>query len=366
MDLMTAGTTYQQLKSKYQDFRAPTVRLVVDGTDLTESLKTRLSRVTADLTCGYAASGISFDVVGEYDYEQTAFSAKGAAKVLQLGARVELQLGYIRTETVFSGLIAEVRYEFEEDDAPYLHVECMDAKCLLMKMQRLEIRSERKIAPLVNALLGAQPVSTYLTGREVSLQEAEREPQPFTMESDYDFLVRQAQYTGCEFFIFAGKAYFRQPPTSSSPVMTLEPRQGISRASLSLRGTPLVQKVTVVGVDPTSDEPVSGSASAQGSFGKGTGPNRMLSGTERTYFDPRAASARDAAARAKVLLGGIQREFGKLTCRCVGLPELVPGRWIKIKGLLPEANTGFYIVNVRHVYSQNGFTTTFDARISSL
>ena len=33
MDLMTAGTTYQQLKSKYQDFRAPTVRLVVDGTD---------------------------------------------------------------------------------------------------------------------------------------------------------------------------------------------------------------------------------------------------------------------------------------------------------------------------------------------
>lgn len=366
MDLMTAGTTYQQLKSKYQDFRAPTVRLVVDGTDLTENLKTRLSRVVADLTCGYAASGISFDVVGEYDYEQTAFSAKGAAKVLQLGARVELQLGYIRTETVFSGLIAEVRYEFEEDDAPYLHVECMDAKCLLMKMQRLEIRSEKKIAPLVNALLGAQPVSTYLTGREVSLQEAEREPQPFTMESDYDFLVRQAQYTGCEFFIFAGKAYFRQPPTSSSPIMTLEPRQGISRASLSLRGTPLVRKVTVVGVDPTSDESVSGSASAQGSFGQGAGPNRMLSGTERTYFDPRAASAKDAADRAKVLMSGIQQQFGQLSCRCVGLPELVPGRWIKIKGLLPEANTGFYIVNVRHVYSQNGFTTTFDARISSL
>ena len=366
MDLMTAGTSYQQLKSKYQDFRAPTVRILVDGTDITESLKTRLSRVTADLTCGYAASGVSFDVMGEYDYEQTAFSAKGAVKVLQLGARVELQLGYIRTETVFSGLIAEVRYEFEEDDAPYIHIECMDAKCLLMKMQRLEIRSEKKIAPVVNALLGTQPVSTYLSGRTVQLQEAEREPLPFNMESDYDFLVRQAQYTGCEFFIFAGKAYFRRPPAASTPIMTLEPRQGISRASFSLRGAPLVKKVTVVGVDPTSDEPVSGSATAQGSFGKGAGPNRMLSGTERTYFDPRTASARDAADRAKVLMGGIQQQFGVLSCRCIGLPELVPGRWINIKGLVPEADTGFYITDVRHVYSQNGFTTTFDARISSL
>lgn len=366
MDLMTASTSYQQLQSKYEKFRAPTVCVLVDGTDITQNLKTHLSRVTADLTCGYAASGVSFDVIGEYEYEQNSFSAKGVAKVLQLGARVELKLGYIRTETVFSGLIAEVRYEFEEDESPYIHVECMDAKCLLMKTQRLEIRSEKKIAPIVSALLGAQPVSTYLSGRTVDLQEAEKLPLPFNMESDYDFLVRQAQYTGCEFFIFAGKAYFRRPPASSTPVMTLEPRQGIARASFSLRGAPLVKKVTVVGVDPDSDASVSGSASAQGSFGKGAGPGRMLSGTERTYFDARAMSAKDAADRAKVLMSGIQQQFGQLTCRCIGLPELVPGRWIRIKGLMPEADTGFYITDVRHVYSQNGFTTTFDARISSL
>lgn len=366
MDLMTASTGYQQLKSKYQDFRAPTARVLVDGTDIGESLKTGFSRISADLTCGYAASGISFDVAGEYDYEQSAFAPKGAAKVLQLGARVELQLGYIVTETVFSGLVAEVRYEFEEDEVPRIHVECMDAKCLLMKTQRLEIRSETKITPVVNALLGEQPVSTYLTGRTVKLEEAEGPPLPFNMESDYDFLVRQAQYTGCEFFIFAGQAYFRRQPESASPVMTLEPGQGIARASLSLRGAPLVQTVTVVGVDPTSDNPVSGSAAASGTFGKGSGPNRMLAGTQRTYFDPRTASAKDAATRAKVLLGGIQQQFGQITCQCIGLPELVPGRWIKIKGLMPEADTNFYITDVRHVYSQNGFTTTFDARISSL
>lgn len=366
MDLMTASTSYQALKTKYQDFRAPTARIRVDGVDIAEKLKAGISGLTVDLSCGYAASGASFDVVGQYDYEQTDFSKQGAAKVLQLGAKVEVELGYIRTETVFSGLVAEVRYEFEEDDAPCIHVECMDAKCLLMKMQRLEIRSEKKIAPVVNALLGQQPVSSYLTGRTVQLTEAEKEPLQFHMDSDYDFLVRQAQYTGCEFFVFAGKAYFRQPPKSAAPVMTLEPKMGIRRATFALRGAPLVKKVTVTGVDPTSDKPVSGSAAASGSFGQGAGPSRMLSGTERTYFDPRTVSAKDAAARAKVLMDGIQQQFGALNCQCEGLPEIVPGRWIKIAGLMSDADRNFYITDVRHVYSENGFSTTFDARIDSL
>ena len=43
------------------------------------------------------------------------------------------------------------------------------------------------------------------------------------------------RYTGCEFFVFAGKAYFRQPPKSAAPVMTLEPKMGIRRATFALR-----------------------------------------------------------------------------------------------------------------------------------
>ena len=62
------------IRDRYQDFRAPTVRILVDGTDITESLKTRLARVVSDLTCGYAAAGVSFDVMGEYDYEPVSYT----------------------------------------------------------------------------------------------------------------------------------------------------------------------------------------------------------------------------------------------------------------------------------------------------
>ena len=366
MDLMTATSTYSALETKYQGFQAPTAYIIVDGVNLCRQLKTRFVNITADLSAGYDASGISFDVMGEYAAGKTEFNSSGAAKVLQLGAKVELELGYVSTEKVFSGLITEVAYNFEPDSEPCIHVECMDAKCLLMKMQRLEIRSEKKIAPLVNALLGAAPVNGYLDGKTVTLTETEREPLQFNMDSDYDFLVRQAQYMGCEFFILAGKAYFREPPLAATPLITLEPEQGILSASLSLRAAPLVKKVTVVGVDPESDKAVSGSASSTGKYGTGSGASKMLSGTERTYFDPRATSAKDAGDRAKVLMRGIEQQFGVLNCTCLGLPEIVPGRWISLKGLAPQLTGKFYIVQVRHVYSPSGFTTEFEARTNSL
>lgn len=366
MDLMAASTSYTLLETKYQKFAAPTARILVDGVDLAERMNTRFSGITADLSADYAASGISFDVIGEYRADKTEFDSSGAAKVLQLGAKVELELGYIRTEKVFSGLVTDVEYDFSGEDEPVIHVECMDAKCLLMKMQRLEIRSEKKIGPLVSALLSQSPVSAYLSGKQVSLTETEREPLPFNMDTDYDFLVRQAQYTGCEFFIFAGKAYFREPAKLTTPVMTLEPQHGILSATMSLRGAPLVKKITVRGVDPESDKAVSGSATSSGKFGDGSGPSKMLSGTERTYFDPRAVSAKDASDRAKAILRGIERQFGVLNCRCIGLPEIVPGRWIKVSGLAPQATGKFYIMRVRHVYSDAGFTTSFEARTDSL
>ena len=366
MDLMTAVSAYSQLKLKYRNFEAPTARVLVDGVDIVRQMGAQLSAVTADLSCGYTASGASFDVAGEYRHAESSFSAKGCAKLLQLGAKVELQLGYIETETVFSGLVAQVEYRFDAEEEPVIHVECMDAKCLLMKMQRLEIRSEKKIAAVVNALLGQQPVSSYLSGRTVQLAEAAAEPLQMNMDSDYDFLVRQAQYTGSEFFIFAGRAYFRQPPRAAAPALTLEPSMGVYRAGFSLRGAPLVKKVTVAGVDPSSDNPVRASAAATGSFGKGAGPSRMLSGTERTYFDPRATSAKLAADRAQVLMEGIQQQFGVLECQCRGLPELVPGRWLKVQGFQDEANRSFYITDVRHVLHEGGFETTFEARITSL
>ena len=366
MDLMTACTTPLQLKSKYQGFAAPTARVLVGGKDLGAKYGTGFADLTVDLTSGCEASGCSFDVVGEYDPAQSEFSPRGAAAVLQLGAKVEIQLGYVNTETVFCGLIAAVSYEFPEDGAPYLHVECMDPKCLLMKNWHLEVRSEKKVSALVRELLSSAPLSAYVGKKSVQLGREDAVPLLMGSGSDYDFLVQQAQYFGCEFFFVRGDAYFRPVPSAAPPIMTLTPRDGIFSASMSLQGTPLVQTVAVTGVDPQSDKAVSGSAALHGRFGSGSAPRRMLNSTRRDLFDARVTSTAQAQRRAQVLLDGLQQQFGQLQVTCRGLPEIVPGRYIQIRGLCRTARGSFYITRVRHALSGSGFTTTFDARMASL
>ena len=367
MDLMKQSTTYQAMLKKYQDFSAPTVKITVDGVELIEKKQARVTQVMVELTNGYEASACSFDLQDEYEPSQSDFSTKGAVPSLQIGAKVEIQLGYITTEQVFSGLITQVDYCFEgEDMTPYLHVECMDAKCLLMKSQRLELCSEEKITDAVKTLLGQQPVSSYLSGKDVSLMQEDKQPLSLNMQSDYDFIVQQAQYVGCEFFIINGKAYFREEPALSSPIVTLSPDNGLVRVQVSLQGAELVEKVTVKGIDPTKDAEVSGSAKASGKFSSGSTAKKMISGTERVFFDSRVQSEAQANSRAKILMKGLTQRFAVLSAEVMGMPDLVPGRTVKLTGLSSVVDSSYYLTTVRHVYNSDGFTTLIEGRKSSL
>jgi phage protein D len=366
MDLMTASTSYAKLQMKDRNFGAPTVRIHVDGVEITEKKGAKLSGVTVDLTAESSASGCSFDVVGEYEPKNTAFSAKGAAELLQLGAKVELELGYIETVPVFYGLIAEIEYNFDNEDAPYIHVECMDAKCLLMKRQRLALFSEKSVTDAIGEMMDGQPFSDYITGKQVEAYSEKLDMLPAAMEDDFQFTTRYAQYIGYEFFIVQGKVYFRKAPTSYSSIMTISPKLGLLSAKQSLRGVALHKKALVVGINPADDKMVSGEAVISGKFGGGSSAKRMMGESEKIHFDHHVVSAEQAQARAKTLLQAARGSFGRLDCKCVGIPELVPGRSVTIDGVSPDADKEYYILGVRHTMDERGFFTNLEARIDTL
>ena len=59
-------------------------------------------------------------------------------------------------------------------------------------------------------------------------------------------------------------------------------------------------------------------------------------------------------ARAMSLVQGVGR--------CVGLPELIPGRYISIKGVDAQTEGSYYISSVNHRFSREGYYTEFYAR----
>jgi phage protein D len=92
----------------------------------------------------------------------------------------------------------------------------------------------------------------------------------------------------------------------------------------------------------------------------------MLGDSQRVLFDYGIESAEQAQQRATVLMQEARGNFGRLECRCVGIPELVPGRSVMIEGISPEADKEYYILNIRHTLDDRGFHTNFEARIETL
>jgi phage protein D len=268
-------------------------------------------------------------------------------------------------ETVFVGLVAEIDYVWGVE-GHYFRVTCLDAKFLMMKTQRLEVYTGRKVSEEIGGMLSSQPFSAYITGKAIDDTGKPEEELFLACEDDYTLAVGQAKRLGYEFFIVAGKVYYRKPPSSSPVIMQLSTTSGLLEARFSVRAGSLFKTAEVVGLNPQNGKPLKAQAAINGKFSKGATASKMLGNTKKSVYLRSLTDASEASARAKAMMAEAQGEFGRLQAKCIGIPELVPGRSVKISGLMPEANKTFYILNVSHTVDEDGFVTTLEAKVDTL
>ena len=58
---------------------------------------------------------------------------------------------------------------------------------------------------------------------------------------------------------------------------------------------------------------------------------------------------------------GEESENKKANGTCIGMPEIVPGRFLKISDVDSLINKKFYVTDVTHTINYNGFLTSFAA-----
>ena len=365
MDLMGATASFAALAKKYDNFSAPAVEITVGSTKLMSGKDLDIVQLEMELTCGYEASGCVFVIAGAYDVGKTDFS--GDISSVQIGEKVEIAVGYIRTESIFKGYINQIDYYYGIGDEDFqIRVECMDAKGLLMKTRRLEFFTEKSADAVVKKILSESPVSSYLTGKEIDTCPKEDIPLRSHMMTDYDLVVEQASKQGYEFFILQGKAYFRKKEKVTSVLMKLSPQNGILGARFVLSGQSLVKKIEVRSIDEENGKQIKGEAAISGKFSKGSSGNMLLGVSRQIYYEPGVKDAAQAKARAKARIDAAADQFGELECECVGIPELSPGRFVEVEKLSSQADRKYYVRYVRHVIDENGYRTFFKAGVSSL
>ncbi|RCX11368.1 phage protein D [Anaerobacterium chartisolvens] len=354
--------TFENLSSKYGDFKVPTYKISIDGNDLLSAESLVVRELKIDLTCENEASGCVLEVFGAYDIANRRFNPQIMEKFFQLGKKVSIDAGYIKTVNVFKGYISGVVLRMG-NEAAGIRVECTDVKGIMMNTRTTEQRTENKLDDVVSSILGNQAYNNFCEGTQVdSISTPERKIE-VAGESDFDFLVRLAARINYEFFVCQGKVYFRKPMPLKAAVISLEWGYNILsfERRASLEGQVLELEVRSADVD--KGKMISGIATSNVQMSKGPSAKKALQKLKKVVVDSSVGSEQEAQERAEVLLKKLNQSYVTANIECIGIPEIVPGRFINVKKLGSDLDGDYYILRVTHSINESFFSTLIEARL---
>lgn len=352
-DLMSGSYTYEQLENKYGNFMAPAVKILAGGSDILSSLDLGLysMRITLSLE---AASSVEFRLFNCYDRKNSTFSSQVKDK-LKPGTVLEIAIGYLKNvTTVFKGYVAFCGADF--DEIPAFSVIAMDARRLMMTGgKKCLLHDVSNYSDAFQRVIGNY---SKLCSPEVDATSDQLKKPISQMSTDYDFITRELIGNGRadrEFFILGEKAYFRKPQKNKSPILGVSYGKGLLRLHALLGYLDL--KVKVSGYDAEHQKAVSGEQKVSGVLSQ----SKVMSDTPMLLLaDPDADTADKAKSRAEAIATKEKSRQAMGNGTLVGMPEVVPGRFLKIEEMDSMVDRKYYLSEVRHIMEEDIFVTEFD------
>ncbi len=354
-DLMTESTDSTKLQNKYGNYYVPAYKIKSSGNDLISSLSLSVTEIEVVLSVD-SAGMVVIKIADAYDIKSHSFDSK-IKKAFMLGTIIEIELGYLSATTpVFKGYVAGFGALF--DDMPLLVVKLMDVRKLMMTSGvRRQLYEDKNYSDIFKKLMGTysklcSPVCDATSDNLTS---------PVSQNSsDYDFICRELLDNGKadrEFFVFYDKAYFRIRSKNKTPIMKAE--LGEELLKFSMMADYLDTEINLVGHDPIQCKDICAKVKAKT-------PAKCIPvltpSPPQFYFDADSDTEAKAKCRAQAIanteIAGVCFASGEM----VGLPEIVPGRYLEIKDLDEMTDKKYYITEVRHVISDSTFTTFFESK----
>ena len=220
----------------------------------------------------------------------------------------------------------------------------------------LESTGASDITNAAGATQGATGAAGGVAGATGGTQQQSSDVYTIEMvgESDYEFFVRAAKRYNYDFFILGGELIFRPAKSDTTAYMTLGVKTGMRNINVEYDITGLYGKVEVRNVDPGKGKLISSTKKSTNKISQGSKAKGIVGKLEKVFIDPTASSKDDASYRANYLIEDMSYRFGTLEAELIGLPELVPGRFIQITGLGKDVENQFYLQEVIHTFSGAG------------
>ncbi|MBR3525379.1 MAG: phage late control D family protein [Lachnospiraceae bacterium] len=376
---------YQELRKQYESFNYPVAVIMVAGKDISKDKGGfSISDIFVELSCGFEASVAEFKIYNTYDVYKHEFRFEEMKKLIALGSSVKISMGYgTSARDVFRGFISQVNFVYRRDEPPAVEVHAMDIKGIMMANSYAKQLTAQSYSEAVKLLLD-QPFYQKLKGdkglfNDINITDTPDKQQggnnnettdktiEMVNESDYEFVVRAAKRFNYEFFQSNDSILFRKAKSDDKELITIGPYDGMLTFEIGYDVTGLAGKVEVRNVDAAKGKVFSSKKKLESKMSEGNIAKQLVSKQTKVYIDPTAATQTDAEYRANYLMEQMSYRFGTLEADIVGLPEIIPGKFLKVDGLGKGASNRFYITSVTHSMEGQGiYQTHISGRAATL
>lgn len=382
-----ASFEYERLKETYEEFSHPVAQIMVNGKNVVENNSGfSIGDIEVEMTSGFEAAIATFWIYGCYDRTASVFRFDDLKKYIFMGSSVIINLGYgVSLREIFRGFISRVNFSFHEEDVPGVEITAMDVKGIMMAGNYSKQLKAASFSEGVKEIL-QKTAYTKLQSNEIITKlditdtpdkkaeggtsqgdKATDKTVEMVCESDYEFVVKAAKKFNYEFFSIGGTVYFRKAKNNKEILIEAGPGDGLRRFDIGYDLTGLVEKVEVRGMDVGKSKRISAAKKLQNKVSQGNKAKPLISKSQKVYLDPTISSQEEAGYRAEYLMEDISYRLGTLEAEFIGLPELTPGRFMKIKGLGTAVSNTFYLVTVRHIMdSERGYVTKVVGKTASM
>ncbi len=357
----TGSYQFKSLEEKYGGFRAPAFEVSLGGSKL-DSAKFHFSSITVDIDAGPGAGGCSFTVEAQYDYEGSKWQ-NSLLDLVQVGEPIEIKAGYVEKKLVFFGFVDDYTINYAAQAAPNITVNGIDAKGFLMNAKDRKYMSQKSTSAVVKEILNdcvskgyAKKVKVGLINRDYAAELIQ------DGMDDYHFLLMLAQIYNFSFLVINGEIIFDNLMKQTTSILELTLGVTLLSFSKTVSLRDQVGKVVVYGIDPKTMLPIVGEADDTSASGAGKEAGDLARGfgaiveKEINFF---VQTPEECKELAQARFDQRAYSFVTGTGRCVGIPELIPGRYITLKGFDKSANDKYFISKVTHEFNEDGYYTTF-------
>ncbi len=282
-----------------------------------------------------------------------------------LGKRLKIEAENAEGEksTLLEGEVTALEPDFQEGMLAELVVRGYDFSHRLYRQPRTATYLNVKDSDLAEQI-----------ARQANLQ-AQTEPTTAVYEhvfqhnqSDLRFLRERARRIGYECFVQGNTLYFRKPPASGQPAVTLTWGQDLHTFAPRMSVAEQVEEVVVRGWDPARQQSIVGRAQ-QGGLYPAIGESKdgaawagSLGGGKKVVVRQPVSNQEEANTLAEALLNEISGAFIQAEGRAFRRPDIRAGEKVQIEGVGQRLSGAYLVTQARHTFTPSGLQTTFRAQ----